>query len=120
MRRFHHFGLPAPEQSTPIPGESWVATSQCWVSDPADHPQRVEWLRYAADSEIAEAFQLAPHICYAVDDLEAAIAGKPLVVEPFSPGEPPFGRAAFVEEDGIVVEYIQFHPGRHWFNDDVS
>ncbi len=118
-RRFHHIGLPATDQETPIPGESWVASSRCWVSNPAHHPQRIEWLRYAPDSPVAVAFQEAPHICYAVDDLDAAIDGAEVVLPPFEPGEPPFGRAAFVMEDGIVVEYIEFRPGRTWFDDEV-
>lgn len=120
MRRFHHLGLLAPDQSVPIAGESWVASSRCWVSNPADHPQRVEWLRYASDVPVAERLRTVPHICYTVDDLATAIARKRLVVAPFEPGEPPFGRAAFVEEDDVVVEYIQLHPGRTWFTDDLN
>lgn len=117
MKQFHHIGLPAPEQDTPIPGEAWVASSRCWVSNPAHHPQRVEWLRYRADSPIDEAVRRAPHICYLVDDLDAAIAGQEMAVPPF---EPPFGRAAFTREHGIIVEYIQLHPGRAWFDDDLE
>ncbi len=120
MKQFHHIGLPAPEQDTPIPGEAWVASSRCWVSNPAHHPQRVEWLRYRADSPIDEAVRRAPHICYLVDDLDAAIAGQEIAVPPFEPGEPPFGRAAFTREHGIIVEYIQLHPGRAWFDDDLD
>lgn len=120
MRRFHHFGLLAVDQSVPIAGESWVASSRCWVSNPADHPQRIEWLRYANDVPEVERVKTVPHICYIVDDLAAAISGKSLIVAPFEPGEPPFGRAAFVEEADIVVEYIQLYPGRTWFNDDLG
>jgi hypothetical protein len=120
MRRFHHIGLLAADQSQAIAGEAWVASSRCWVSNPADHPQRVEWLRYAADVPAVEMTRTVPHICYTVDDLAAAIDGKPLVMGPFEPGEPPFGRAAFVDEDGIVVEYLQLFPGRAWFTDDLT
>ncbi len=120
MKRFHHIGLPAPDQQAPIPGEAWVSTSRCWVSNPNRHPHRVEWLRYRADSPIDGAFQEAPHICHLVDDLDAAIAGQEIAVPPFEPGEPPFGRAAFTQEDGIIVEYIQLYPGRAWFDDDLE
>jgi len=101
-------------------GESWVASSRCWVSNPAHNPQRIEWLRYPADSLVAPEFQRQPHICYTVDDLGAAIAGKSIVIPTFEPGEPPFGRAAFVAEDGITVEYIQLYPGRTWFDDALD
>lgn len=120
MKQFHHIGLPAPKQDMRIEGESWVASSRCWVSNPNHHPQRVEWLRYRADSPIDEAVRRAPHICYLVDDLDAAIAGQEIAVPPFEPGEPPFGRAAFTREHGIIVEYIQLHPGRAWFDDDLG
>ncbi|MEJ7901602.1 MAG: hypothetical protein WKF63_07120 [Thermomicrobiales bacterium] len=118
MKQFHHIGLPAPDQQTPIVGEAWVASSRCWVSNPAHHPQRVEWLRYRADSRIDHPVRQAPHICYLVDDLGAAIAGQDIAVPPFEPGEPPFGRAAFTREHGIIVEYIQLYPGHAWFDDD--
>ena len=120
MKIFHHIGLPAPDQETPLPGESWVESSRCWVTNPAHHPQRIEWLRYSPDSKVDPALQQAPHICYVVDDLDVAIAGKEIALPTYEPGEPPFGRAAFTLEDGIAVEYIQLYPGRTWFDDDLS
>lgn len=116
-RRFHHIGLPATE---PQPGESWVEATKVWVTNPAHHPQRVEWLRYAADSSVAQAFRDRPHVAYTVDDLDAAIAGKDVVLGPFEAGDPPFARAAFTEEDGLTVEYMQMYPGRQWFDDDLN
>ena len=118
-KTFHHIGLPAADQETPLAGESWVESSRCWVTNPAHHPQRIEYLRYAPDSPVDSAFQRAPHICYVVDDLEAAIAGQEIELPPFEPGDPPFGRAAFTREHGITVEYIQLYPNRSWFDDDV-
>ncbi len=116
-RQFHHIGLPAPDQATPIPGESWVAGSRCWVSNPSHHPKAVEWIRFAPDSPVDPGFQVSPHLCYTIDDLDAALAGKDVTIPPVEVGEPPFGRAAFVEEDGISVEYLQIYPGRAWFDD---
>lgn len=119
-KTFHHIGLPASDQETPLSDESWVESSRCWVTNPAHHPQKIEFLRYAAGTTVDPSFQQAPHICYLVDDLEAAVADQHIVIPPFEPGEPPFGRAAFTMEDGIAVEYIQLYPGRSWFDDDVS
>lgn len=120
MKLFHHIGLPAPDQDSPLPGESWVESSRCWVTNPAHHPQKIEYLRYPPDTTVDPAFQQAPHICYVVDDLDVAITGKEIMIPTFEPGAPPFGRAAFTLEDGIAVEYIQLYPGRMWFDDDVS
>jgi hypothetical protein len=55
-----------------------------------------------------------------VDDLNAALTGKEVAIAPFEPGDPPFGRAAFVLEDGIFVEYLEIYPGRTWFDDDTG
>ena len=103
-----------------MPDEYWVAQNRVWFTNPAHHPQRIEWLRYAPDSPVEPTFQEAPHICYLVDDLDATIQDKEVTIPPFEPGEPPFGRAAFTHEHGITVEYIQLHPGRSWFDDDLT
>lgn len=114
-RMFHHIGLTT---DTPQPGESWVEKTRVWVTDPDDHPQKIEWLRYEADSPVDPDFQARPHIAYTTDSLEEAMAGKPIVLEPMEMGDPPFGRAVFVEEDGAIVEYIERYEGRRWFNED--
>jgi hypothetical protein len=111
-RTFHHVGLTTLEEQ---PNEDEVVQSKCWVTDPADHPMRIEFLRYAPDSPVSEEFQSSPHIAYAVDDLEASLVGKEIVIEPFDVDDPPFARVAFTKEDGLFVEYMQFYPGRKWF-----
>jgi len=116
-RRFHHIGLPTTE---PQPGETWVEGGKLWISNPARHPQRVEWLRYALDWTGSQELRDNPHIAYTVDDLDAAIAGKRVIAEPAEIGEPPFALAAFTEEDGVFVEYMKIYPGRQWFDDEVS
>ena len=113
-RRFHHVGLTTTE---PQPDEDEVAQSKCWVTDPRKTEMSIEWLRYADDSPISAEFQASPHIAYAVDSLEPHIEGKELFVGPFEVGEPPFARVVFTREDGLFVEYMEFKPGRHWFND---
>ena len=113
-KKFHHVGLRAMD---PQPNESYIPPSKCWVTNPADHPNTIEWLRYAEDSPIDPHFQESPHIAWEVEDLDDALAGKDLHIAPCEVGEPPFARVAFVIEDGLYVEYMQFKPGRRWFND---
>lgn len=113
-KRFHHVGLRAHE---PQPDEDHVAPSRCWVTNPNRHPNRVEYLRYAPDSPIAREFMDAPHVAYAVDELEPHLAGKEVYLAPFDVGDPPFARVAFTHEDGLFVEYMRFYPGRTWFNE---
>ncbi|MCC6314142.1 MAG: hypothetical protein IT337_09000 [Thermomicrobiales bacterium] len=113
-RRFHHVGLRALE---PQPDENEVTASKCWVTSPLTHPNRIEFLRYEADSPIDPEFMDAPHIAYEVDELEPQLAGRDVYLQPFEVGEPPFARVAFTREDGLFVEYMQFVPGRRWFNE---
>lgn len=113
-KRFHHVGLRTSERQ---PVEFYVAPSKCWVSgDPRHHPHQIEYLRYEPDSPISEEFMNAPHIAYAVDDLAPHLVGKEIYLAPFEVGEPPFATVAFTLEDGLFVEYMQFRPGRHWFD----
>jgi hypothetical protein len=113
-KQFHHVGLRAID---PQPDESFIPSSKCWVTSPHDHPNSIEYLRYAEDSPIDPVFQDAPHIAWAVEDLDAHLEGKELYLAPFEVGEPAFARVAFVIEDGLFVEYMQFKPGRRWFNE---
>lgn len=112
VRRFHHVGLTTHDKQ---PDEDYVAPSKVWVTNPADSPMKIEYLRYEADSEVSQAFQQHPHLAYAVDDLEANLVGKEVIIPPFDVDDPPFARVAFTMEDGIYVEYMQFKPGRTWF-----
>jgi len=113
-KTFHHVGLRAIDEQ---PNESYIPSSQCWVTSPDRHPNRIEFLRYAEDSPISAEFQDAPHIAWEVDDLDAHLEGKELYLAPFHVGEPPFARVAFTIEDGLFTEYMQFVPGRRWFDE---
>lgn len=116
-RVFHHVGLKTTEKQ---PRESWVESTRVWVSNPAHHPQRIEWLRYESDSPVEQSFQDAPHIAYTVDDLAAQLVGKDVQLGPFEVGEPPFATAAFTFEEGVLVEYMELRPGRAWFDDNIN
>ena len=42
--RFDHIGIPVSlSQET----EFWVPQSECWVTNPRTHPQRIEYLQYS-------------------------------------------------------------------------
>ncbi|HEY7036661.1 MAG TPA: hypothetical protein VH482_35365 [Thermomicrobiales bacterium] len=110
-RTFHHAGLRATE---PQPEEDFVVLTRVWVTDPRKHPNKVEHLRYEPESPLPDEFKDSPHIADKVDDLNAHVAGKDVVLL-FEAGEPALAKVAFVREDGVYVEYVQFKPGRTWF-----
>ena len=105
-RIFHHIGLPTHE---PQPNESYVADTKVWVTDPANHPYRIEFLRFEHDSPVTGPLRDMPHVAYRVEDMDAAIQGREIILEPFVPM---LGLSvAFVEEDGAVIELMKFKEG---------
>lgn len=120
-KRYHHIGLPAPDQTTPIPGETYMEGSDMWISSPDDHPQRIEWLRYGSNNSTPESFRSSPHLCYEVDNLQQYLDSIGSDTAPRLMGEPPFANVVFLNDgSGIEIEYIEIFPGRHWFDDQAK
>ena len=123
-KAFDHIGIITLE---PQPGEAWVAESQVWVTNPRMHPQRIEYVRpkqmpsIPPDQEGLWKLWHWPHIAYRVEDLRAALDGGgrsdrragSVVLGPFFPA--PFVEVAFLYENGVVVEYMQYAALDHWF-----
>lgn len=102
-KRFHHIGLPTADRQ---PNETYIADTKVWVTDPADHPCRIEYLRFEEASPVTGPLRDMPHVAYRVDDLAAALRGKEIILHPFTPMR---GLSvAFVMEDGAVIELMQF------------
>ena len=99
---FDHIGVPADAKRE---GMRYLESKRLWLTSPADHPYRVEWLWYEAGSPEAELVRSLPHVAYRVGSLEEAMDGHRIVAEPFDV----FGevRVGFVEVDGAPVEFVQ-------------
>jgi hypothetical protein len=98
---FDHIGIPAAEKRE---GMRYLDSKGLWLTSPADHPFRVEWLWYEPSSLEAELIRTRPHVAYRVDSLEEAMGDYPVLAEPFDV----FGevRVAFIEVDGAPVEFV--------------
>ena len=103
MRRFHHVGIITDQVQ---PGEIYVAQTRVHVTNPADHPYRVEYLRFEPDSPVTGPVRDQPHMAFAVDDLESEIAGEQVLLGPFRAMAGL--RVAFILRDGAVFELMQF------------
>ena len=99
---FDHIGIPAREKRD---GMRFLESKRLWLTSPADHPYRVEWLWYEDGSPEADLVRTQPHVAYRVESLEDAMAGQAVVAEPFDV----FGevRVGFIEVDGAPVEFVQ-------------
>jgi hypothetical protein len=102
-RRFHHVGVIT---DLVQPGEIYVAATRVHVTNPGDHPYRVEYLRFERDSPVTGPVRNQPHMAFAVDDLDAELVGACVLLGPFRAMEGL--RVAFILEDGAVFELMQF------------
>ena len=103
MKKFHHIGLVT---DTEKPGEMYFDTLKVWGTNPDDDPNSIEWVRFAPDSPLADSPVVKmPHVSWAVDDLDAEIDGKDVVVGPLTASEGV--RIAYFMQDGALIEYLE-------------
>ena len=103
MGEYHHIGIPT---ETERDGEEYLEKYGMYVVGYDTNPYGIEWLRFEPDSPIPELVQRVPHVAFKVDDLEAELEGKEILIEPNSPS--PGVRVAFVVYDGAPVEFLEF------------
>jgi hypothetical protein len=99
---FDHIGVPAAAKRD---GMRFLESKRLWLSSPAQHPYRVEWLWYEPDSPEVEVIRTTAHVAYRVESLDEAMAGQTVIAEPFDV----FGevRVGFIEVDGAPVEFVE-------------
>ncbi len=107
MRQFHHTGVITNQRQ---PGEVYVEQTKVWVTNPDNHPYRIEFLRFEPDSPVKGPVRDRCHTAYTVDDLDKAIEGHTVLLGPFEALDGL--RVVFVEQDGAVVEFMEFSKGR--------
>ena len=102
--RFDHVGLVTEVRQ---PNESWVEATRVWVTSPRAHPFNVEFLRFEPDSPVTGPLRSDPHVAYRVHDVERALEGHTVLLEPFDVGNG-FLKVAFVDAGGVMVEFMQY------------
>jgi hypothetical protein len=81
-----------------------------WVTNPRQHPQNLEFLRYEPDSPVSGPVRDRPHIAYRVPKgtLEALLeAADEVLLEPWE-AQKDVVRVAFALKDGAVIEYMEY------------
>lgn len=106
-RTFHHTGVITDQVQ---PDEIYVPASKVWVTSPEQHPYRIEFLRFEPDSPVTGPVRTRCHTAFVVEELEAALQDAHVLLGPFEALEGL--RVVFVEEQGAVVEYMEFSGGR--------
>ncbi len=104
---FDHVGIPCADVQ---PDETWVEATRVWVTNPRQHPQRLEFLRYADDSPVTGPVRHQPHVAYRVPmgTLEALMAAADeVLLEPWE-AQKDVVRVGFVLKDGACIEYMEY------------
>jgi hypothetical protein len=97
--KYLHFGVPTTQEKQ---WTGYIRELGVHVTDPTADPYGIEWLKFDADSPMHELIKTQPHAAFAVDDLEAALVGKKILLQPFSPMAGL--RIAFIDNDGAIIE----------------
>jgi hypothetical protein len=101
--RYHHLGVP---HSSPREGERHLEGIGVHVCGFETSPYGVEWMRFDAHCPLPEIVKTVPHLAFAVDNLDAALEGKQILIPPNSPS--PGVRVAFILDDGAPIELLEF------------
>ena len=102
MRRYHHIGIPT---DVAREGEVHLQEYGLHVSGFDESPYGVEWMRFDPDSPLPELVKTTPHVAFEVDDLEAELEGKEVLIAPNSPS--PGVRVAFIVDNGAPIELME-------------
>ena len=101
--RFHHLGIP---HDSPCSGERHLPQLGVHVCGFETSPYGIEWMRYEPHCPVPEIVKTVPHLAFAVDDLDAALQGREILIPPNSPS--PGVRVAFILDEGAPIELLEF------------
>jgi len=100
--KFNHVGIPTNER---FEGEMDLPHLRVTVSDHQDNPFGIQWQRYWEDAPYPDLVKSVPHVAFEVDDLDEALHGHRVIIEPNSPSVGV--RVAFIEVRGAPVELLE-------------
>ncbi|HMB98388.1 MAG TPA: hypothetical protein VKM36_07895 [Balneolaceae bacterium] len=101
--KFNHIGIPTTEH---FDGEIELPHLKVTVSDHENNPYGIQWQRYWEDAVYPEIVKKVPHVAFEVEDLQAEIVGKKVLIEPNSPSDGL--TVAFIEINGAPVELMEY------------
>jgi hypothetical protein len=103
LRKYHHVGIPTRERQA---GEIYLERYKLFCTDHERNPFRIQWMRFEPDCPLPDIVRTVPHVAFEVDNLEQALAGHEVLIQPNSPSAGVV--VAFVLCDGAPVEFLQF------------
>lgn len=113
--QFDHIGVPTTERHG---DEMYVEETEVHVTDPGDHPDNIEFLRFEPDSPVNDRVREQLHVAFRVDDLEEAIEGEDVLLGPFMATDTL--EVVFVAKHGVVFEYMDHKDENEWFDGEAD
>ncbi len=101
--RYNHIGIPTTKK---LQDETFLPDYDVYISGYGENEFNIEWMRYGKNCKIPEIVKQLPHVAFEVDDIEEAIKGYEVLIEPNSPSEGVI--VAFVLVNDAPVEFLQF------------
>lgn len=102
-KTFCHVGIPTTESKA---GETYAEGMKLHITDFANSEHNIEWLRFDADCEMPREIQDHTHIAYIVENLDEAIAGQKIILDPVEVSDTL--RIAFiVDAEGCPIEFME-------------
>ena len=103
MLKYHHLGIPT---TTVQDGETYLEQFRVHCTEHDRNPFGIQWMRFEPDSPLPDLVKSVPHVAFEVDDLQSALEGEEILIEPNSPS---MGvQVAFIVKDGAPVEFLEF------------
>ena len=100
--KYHHLGIPTQKK---LQDEIYLEHLKLSVSGYGKNAYGIEWMRFDADADYPEIVKTLPHVAFEVEDLQQAIEGKNVIIQPNSPS--PGVMVAFIEDNGAPIELLQ-------------
>ena len=101
--KYHHLGIPT---QTPKEGETYLKEYDVYCTDHESNPFGIQWMRYGKNCTLPELVKEVAHVAFEVQDLNQALIGKEVIIEPNSPSEGVM--VAFILENGAPVELLEY------------
>lgn len=101
--RYNHTGIPTAQK---MEDEKYLPEYDVYTSGYEENEFNIEWMRYGEKSTIPDIVKRLPHVAFEVDDLNEAIKGHKVIIEPNSPSEGLI--VAFILVNEAPVELMQW------------
>jgi len=101
--KYHHIGIPT---NLPRDGEEYMEEYDTYTRGYGENPYGVEWMRFGPKCPLPELVKTVPHVAFEVDNLEEALRGKEILIEPNS--HSPGLTVAFIVDNGAPIEFLWF------------